>query len=52
LRQDRPALKVVLCTGYSQVVGQDSAGNGMTLLRKPFGAAELLSVVRSALDAK
>jgi PAS domain S-box-containing protein len=51
LRSERPTLRVVLCTGYSQAVGRDT-GEGMTLLRKPFGAAELLTVVRGALDAK
>jgi PAS domain S-box-containing protein len=53
LRETKPALKVILCTGYSQVFATEApdAAARVTLLRKPFNIPHLLAVVRHTLDA-
>ncbi|WP_141563249.1 response regulator, partial [Teichococcus rhizosphaerae] len=50
-RQDQPALKVLLITGYAEaaVLGPDRAEARMELLTKPFRLAELLRRVERLL---
>jgi CheY-like chemotaxis protein len=52
LREERPGLKVIFCTGYSQVLAKEQleAGVRITILRKPFDQARLLNEVRRCLD--
>ena len=52
LRNDRPALRVLLTTGYvNQTISEERfAALGMQLLRKPYTAEELLQSVRRSLD--
>ncbi|MFO1451119.1 MAG: PAS domain-containing protein [Opitutaceae bacterium] len=52
MRRESPQLKVILCTGYSQSATLDSTDpdNRVTLLRKPFDPARLLTTVRQCLD--
>jgi len=52
LRADRPDLKVLICTGYSQDPGlQDPDAMRISVLRKPFTIGVLAQVVRQCLDA-
>ena len=53
LRKESPGLKVILCTGYSQSANSEliDPATRITLLRKPFDPARLLSTVRQCLDA-
>jgi two-component system cell cycle sensor histidine kinase/response regulator CckA len=51
LLQERPALKVIVCTGYStELVGLGNTRN-LTVLRKPFEAEELLAILHRVLSA-
>lgn len=52
LRRVRPALPVVLMTGYSEVVapGSDAALGVVAVLQKPVTIEDLLSAVRAALQ--
>ena len=52
LRADKPGLKVIICTGYSQesALQELDAGTRMALLRKPFDVARLLQAVRQCLE--
>ncbi len=52
LRAEKPELRVVLCTGYSQTVAPAEAEERLTLLHKPFDAPELLRAIRSSLDTR
>jgi signal transduction histidine kinase/CheY-like chemotaxis protein/integral membrane sensor domain MASE1 len=49
LRVERPALPVLLMTGYSQY-GTDVAGEAFELLEKPYRREALVNAVRAALD--
>ncbi len=53
LRADKPGLKVIICTGYSQesALQELDAGTRTALLRKPFDIARLLQAVRQCLDS-
>jgi PAS domain S-box-containing protein len=53
LRADKPGLKVIICTGYSQesALQELDASTRMALLRKPFDVARLLQAVRQCLDS-
>jgi PAS domain S-box-containing protein len=53
LRADKPGLKVIICTGYSQesALKELDSGTRMALLRKPFDVARLLQAVRQCLDS-
>ena len=49
LLQEQPALKGVVCTGYStEVVGLGNTRN-LTVIRKPFEAEELLATLHRVL---
>ncbi len=49
LLQEQPALKVVVCTGYStELVGLGNTRN-LTVIRKPFEAEELLATLHRVL---
>jgi CheY-like chemotaxis protein len=53
LRAERAALRVILCTGYTErpnLQGLDQVA-GTILLRKPFDMPKLLSALRASLDA-
>jgi DNA-binding response OmpR family regulator len=52
LRRRRPALPVILTTGFSHLVTPEVADElGVAaLLQKPFGARDLVSAVRAAID--
>ncbi|MFO1452467.1 MAG: two-component regulator propeller domain-containing protein [Opitutaceae bacterium] len=51
LLQERPTLKVIVCTGYStELVGLGSTRN-LTVIRKPFEADELLATLHRVLAA-
>jgi CheY-like chemotaxis protein len=51
LVQERPSLKVIICTGYStELVGQRTAQD-LTVIRKPFESEELLATLRRVLGA-
>ncbi|PWC56088.1 hypothetical protein TSO221_03010 [Azospirillum sp. TSO22-1] len=47
LRERRPALPIVLMTGYSEALAAGVPG-GLPVLGKPFGQAEVLAALRSA----
>jgi len=52
-RQIRPAMPVLLCTGFSEKITPDSVKElGMELLMKPYGMREISEVVRKILDAR
>ena len=53
LRADKPSLKVIICTGYSQesALREFDANTRMAMLRKPFDVAKLLQAVRKCLDS-
>jgi CheY-like chemotaxis protein len=51
LRESRPALPIIICTGYYSISGSDGALENLTILRKPFSIYELATAVREALDA-
>ena len=50
--QRRPDARIILCTGYSSVLPDrpGSAGTKSAILRKPYGAHQLLSLVRELLE--
>ncbi len=50
----RPGIPVILCTGFSDVVGEDSAKSlGIReFVMKPFTVREIAAVIRKALDAR
>ncbi len=51
LRELDPDVPVLFCTGYADLAGEEFAQReGIEVLRKPYAAAELLGVVRKALD--
>jgi two-component system cell cycle sensor histidine kinase/response regulator CckA len=52
LRMDRPALKVMYCSGYTDdVLGSDSPlRNEQNFLEKPFEVGKFLQRVRNCLD--
>jgi len=52
LREERPALKILICTGYSQALATEQFGSStpIKVLRKPFSSARLLSMVRECLE--
>jgi len=56
LREQRPALRVILMSGYgADVIGQDTEFFRRTrsyFLQKPFASQDLLQTVRQCLDAK
>ena len=47
LRQAQPELRIVLASAYSAAATEATA-QGFTVLRKPYGAAQLLALVRTA----
>jgi DNA-binding NtrC family response regulator len=51
LRVERPALPVLLVTGYSQY-GPEVAGESFELLEKPYRRETLVNAVRAALDGR
>ena len=51
LRLERPALPVLLVTGYSQY-GPEVAGEAFELLEKPYRRETLVNAVRAALDGR
>jgi signal transduction histidine kinase/CheY-like chemotaxis protein len=51
LRVERPALPVLLVTGYSQY-GPEVAGEAFELLEKPYRRETLVNAVRAALDGR
>jgi signal transduction histidine kinase/CheY-like chemotaxis protein len=48
LAAERPALPVVLMTGYDTAVADDEPASSLPLLRKPFGQADLLEALARA----
>jgi DNA-binding NtrC family response regulator len=52
LSAEKPGLKVLYCTGYSDdMLGKDSPRNGdLNVLEKPFGSSLLLKRIRDILD--
>jgi PAS domain S-box-containing protein len=54
LRQDKPALKVVFCSGYTaDIPGVDfGPATGISFLQKPYRPRVLARVVRDCLDGK
>lgn len=54
LREIRPELPIILCTGYSsQITAEDSQQYGISAFcNKPLGMAELSRTIRSCLDKK
>ena len=51
LRERRPALRAIVMSTHSGASAESAAAAGATFLAKPFTIAELLTCVRSALDA-
>jgi FixJ family two-component response regulator len=54
LRQIRPDLPIILCTGHSDSVSPQKASEAgiKEFLIKPIGKQQLATVVRSVLDTK
>jgi two-component system, cell cycle sensor histidine kinase and response regulator CckA len=54
LHAEKPALKVILCTGYSTELAQHDREHlrGVVYLQKPFGQTVLGAVVRACLDGQ
>jgi len=52
LRRQRPALKVVIASGYSRRRDETDAGSGIDYLAKPFDVTTLAAAVRRSLDAR
>ncbi len=48
LHRDRPDLPVVLASGYSHALAEDSA-HGFTLIQKPYSAEQLSNVLHASL---
>ena len=52
LRADKPGLKVIICTGYSQASEMEGLdAMRISVLQKPFTQPVLLKSVRQCLDA-
>jgi FixJ family two-component response regulator len=50
-RERRPALRVVLTTGYaSSLVERERLAEAVEILRKPYRPADLAETIRTALD--
>lgn len=53
IRRLQPNIPILLCTGFSENVGEKTAGElGVEIVMKPFGMRLLAESVRRALDAK
>ena len=48
IRERHPALKIVLTSGYSQVLAQDGT-QGFNLLQKPYSVDGLSNILKDAL---
>jgi two-component system cell cycle sensor histidine kinase/response regulator CckA len=52
LREQRPGLRVILMTGYSEELLRHEAGVADTVIHKPFTREPLLAAVATALETQ
>jgi two-component system, cell cycle sensor histidine kinase and response regulator CckA len=53
LRQEKPALKVICTSGYSEdIVGREAGSQNMVFLQKPYHPHKLTRSVRDSLDSR